>query len=468
MRRVALYEPATHRPHVFTKFHLPRLGTVLLGTILKRHGYDVRVYADAVTPPTMRELRQADLVGISTIASTAPRAYQVSDELREHGVPVVLGGTHVTFMADEALDHADYVFRGEAELSIVGLVEAILSGRGLERVAGLSFRSDGEVVHNAPAEAVRDLDDLPEPDFDLLAGGLKSAWTMTIVPVQTSRGCPHDCFFCSVTKMFGRKVRYRSPGRVLDELSGMDLRRSHVFFYDDNFGASQGRLREILEGIISRGLRFDWSAQVRVDVARDEELVRLMRRSGCRLVYAGIESADPATLEAYHKGQTLEEIEHAIRAFHRNGIALHGMFVLGADTDTVESVRATSRFARARNIGTVQYMILTPCLKTPFFERLEREGRLRIRDWSLYDGQHAVFDPAQMSAYELHRETMRAYGEFYSTPRILAQAARLRIVPAMAMVYARRLHRRIERMNSRFVEGLRGASLEALATQPVG
>ncbi len=158
---------------------------------------------------------------------------------------------------------------------------------------------------------------------------------MTIIPIQTARGCPHDCFFCSVTKMFGRKVRFRSPGRVLDELSGMDLRRSHVFFYDDNFGASQQRLREIMEGIVSRGLRFSWSAQVCVDVARDEGLVRLMRRSGCRLVYAGIESANPATLMAYHKGQTLEDIEHAIRAFHRNRIALHGMFVLGADTDTV-------------------------------------------------------------------------------------------------------------------------------------
>ncbi|GAG21137.1 unnamed protein product, partial [marine sediment metagenome] len=112
--------------------------------------------------------------------------------------------------------------------------------------------------------------------------------------------------------------------------------------------------------------------------------------------------------------------------------------------------------------------ILTPAPGTPFFERLDREGRLRIRDWSLYDGQHAVFEPAQMSAYELHRETARAYREFYSTPRMFAQAARLRIVPALAMVYAGRLCRRMERIDSRFVEGLRGASPAALATRPGG
>ena len=458
MGRIVLYEPANHRPHVFTNFRLPRLGTLLLGTILKEHGHDVKVYADAVRPPTMDELLDADLVGVSTLALTAPRAYQVTAELRERGMPVVLGGPHATFMTDEALGHADYVFRGEAERSIVALVEAVLSGKGLGKVRGLSYRSGGRVVHNGPAEEVRDLDELPDPDFGLLAGGLRTAWTRTIVPVQTSRGCPHDCFYCSVTRMFGRKMRYQSVGRVLDGLERMDLSNKHVFFYDDHFAASRSRLRKVMEGIISRGIRFDWSAQVRIDVARDEELVALMRRAGCRLLYAGIESVNPETLKAFRKGQTVGEIEKAIEIFRRNRIALHGMFMFGADTDTVESVRATARFSRERSIGTAQYMILTPAPETPFFDGLDREGRVTIRDWSLYDGQHAVFEPANMTAYELHRETIRAYAEFYSTPRILGELLRGKILPAIAMVYGRRMGRRLERVNRRFVEGLRNGS----------
>jgi radical SAM superfamily enzyme YgiQ (UPF0313 family) len=455
MSRIVLYEPATHRPHVFTNFRLPRLGVLLLGTILKEHGHDVKVYADVVRQPSMRELLEADLVGISTIESTTPKCYEVADTLREHGVPVVLGGPHATFMTDEALGHADYVFRGEAETSIVRLVEAVISGEGLDEVRGLSFRSRGEVFHNGPAETVSDLDSLPDPDFGLLVGGLSKIWSLTVVPIQTSRGCPHECFFCSVTAMFGRNMRYQSAERVLDGLERMDLRGKHVFFYDDHFAVSKRRLREMMEGIIERGMRFDWSAQARIDLARDEGLVRLMHRAGCRLLYVGIESVNPNTLKAFRKGQTVDEIERAIEVFRRCRIALHGMFMFGADTDTIESIRATARFSRERSIGTVQYMILTPVPETPFFERLVDEGRMRIRDWSLYDGQHSVFEPANMSRYELHRETMRAYDRFYSTPRILAKFARLKIIPGIGMLYGRRIRTRLERVNRRFVDSLR-------------
>jgi radical SAM superfamily enzyme YgiQ (UPF0313 family) len=304
MSRIVLYEPATHRPHVFTNFRLPRLGILLLGTILKEHGHDVKVYADVVRQPSMRELLEADLVGISTIESTTPKCYEVAATLREHGVPVALGGPHATFMTDEALGHADYVFRGEAETSIVRLVEAVISGEGLDEVRGLSFRSRGEVFHNGPAETVSDLDSLPDPDFGLLVGGLSKIWSLTVVPIQTSRGCPHECFFCSVTAMFGRNMRYQSAERVLDGLERMDLRGKHVFFYDDHFAVSKRRLREMMEGIIERGMRFDWSAQARIDLARDEGLVRLMHRAGCRLLYVGIESVNPNTLKAFRKGQT--------------------------------------------------------------------------------------------------------------------------------------------------------------------
>jgi radical SAM superfamily enzyme YgiQ (UPF0313 family) len=267
--------------------------------------------------------------------------------------------------------------------------------------------------------------------------------------------------------MFGRNVRYQSVEKVLDGLERMDLRGKHVFFYDDHFAASKRRLRGLMEGIIERGMRFDWSAQARIDVARDEGLVRLMHRAGCRLLYVGIESVNPETLKAFRKGQTVDEIERAIEVFRRCRIALHGMFMFGADTDTIESIRATARFSRERSIGTVQYMILTPVPETPFFDRLVSEGRMRIRDWSLYDGQHSVFEPANMTRYELHRETMRAYDEFYSTPRIMAKFARLKIVPGIGMLYGRRIRTRLERVNRRFVDGLRTTSEGSLTSSRV-
>ena len=455
MRRIVFYEPATYHPHVFKRFHLPRLGSVILGTILKKAGYDVRVFVEDLKAPKMQDLVDADLVGISTITSTAPRAYRIADALRAKGVPVVLGGPHVTFMTDEALEHADYVFRGEAERSIVPLVKAIETGNDLDMVPGLSFRREGRTFHNGPAECVTDLDEIPDPDFNLLEGRFRVAWSSEIMPIQTSRGCPHDCSFCSVTKMFGRKMRYRSVERVLGEISAMDLRRAHVFFYDDNFAASRKRLHEMMEGILARGLKFTWSAQLRLDLARDEGLLDLMYRAGCRTVYVGVESVNPETLKAYNKGQTVEEIEHGIRTFHRHRIRIHGMFVLGADTDTVETVRATTKFACRMGIETVQFMILTPLPGTPVYTQLDREGRLGVRDYGFYDAHHVVFEPKNMSPYELQREVLRAYSKFYSMPRILEEVVRLRFFEALLKIYGRRLEQRMERMSGWFMDGLR-------------
>ena len=358
-------------------------------------------------------------------------------------------------MTDEALQHADYVFRGEAENSIVSLVKAIGTGEGLDAVPGLSFRQDGEVFHNGPSEPVHDLDDLPDPDFRLLQGKFSLGWDNTVLPIQTSRGCPHNCTFCSVTAMFGRKMRYRSVERVLDELSNMgNLRRHHIFFYDDNFATDLNRLRAICEGIIERKLRYVWSAQTRLDLAKREDLLELMYRAGCRTVYVGVESINPETLVAYHKGQTLEGIEHGIKMFHKHRIRVHGMFVLGADTDTVETLRETVRFACRTRLETVQFLMLTPLPGTPVFEKLEREGRLAIRDYNYYDGHHVVFEPARMSPYELQLELFRSHAKFYSLPRIIREVLYLRYWDVIIKLYARRVERRVERLSGWFLNGL--------------
>lgn len=444
-QRIVFYEPAARYPHVFQRFHLPRLGTVILGTILKRAGYDVSIYVDGIRAPKMQDFLDADLVGISTITSTAPRAYRVAQAVRARGVPVVLGGPHVTFMPEEALNFADYVFRGEAENSIVRLVRAIGTGEGLESVPGLSFRRDGEIRHNEPAEPVSDLDALPHPDFNLLRSRSRLMRRSQPVPIQTSRGCPYDCSFCSVTRMFGRKYRFRSVEQVLDDLSSLALGGRHVFFYDDHFAASKKRLYELLEGKLSRGLKFPWSTQVRGDVAGDERLVALMRRAGCRTLFIGMESTNPEALDEYGKGQTVSDIEHSVRVLHRHGIGVYGMFVLGADADTAETVRATSRFASRNRLHSGQFLILTPLPGTSHYEKLERQGRLLTRDWSFYDGHHVVFEPARMTPHELESEVVRVACDFYSPRRILADAVRLDFFGLFSKIYYRRDHLRAVR-----------------------
>ncbi len=219
---------------------------------------------------------------------------------------MVIGGAHVTFMADEALEHADYVARGEGgEQLMLELIDALDGRRELHDIDGLSFRRDGEAVHNAPRERCTDLDVLPFPDLRLVVGSEK----LTTMPIMTSWGCPFACNFCSVTAMFGRKYRFRSAESVIAELK--DKRPHRIFFYDDNMAADKTRLKQLLQMMIDEDLVIPWSAQVRIDVVRDKELLELMRASGCELVYLGLESVNQATLDGYKKSQTVDDIVEA-------------------------------------------------------------------------------------------------------------------------------------------------------------
>jgi radical SAM superfamily enzyme YgiQ (UPF0313 family) len=235
---------------------------------------------------------------------------------------------------------------------------------------------------------------------------------MKTTPIMTSWGCPFHCNFCSVTAMFGRKYRFRSAENIIAELKQRQPRK--IFFYDDNIAADKKRLKELLRLMIAEDIVVPWSAQMRTDVVRDPELLDLMRRSGCNRAYLGLESVNQATLDSFDKHQSVDDIVQAIRILHEYGIASHGMFMLGADTDTKESLRETVKFAMKNHIDTIQLAALTPLPGTPLFEELDAAGRIFEKQWHLYDAQHVVFEPANMTAYELQLEALRGYMKFYS------------------------------------------------------
>ena len=238
---------------------------------------------------------------------------------------------------------------------------------------------------------------------------------ITNTPIMTSWGCPFDCTFCSVTAMFGKKYRFRSAESVVAEIKEKNPEK--IFFYDDNMAANRKRLKRLLQLMIDEGVAVPWGAQVRTDVVRDQELMELMRASNCDFVALGLESVNQATLDSFEKSQTVGDIEHAIKVLHDYGIRAHGMFVLGADHDTPDSVSDTVKFAKKNKIDTVMLNILTPLPGTQQFEELDAEGRILERDWSFYDAQHVVFRPKQMTPYHLLQETIKANKRFYATWR---------------------------------------------------
>jgi len=393
----------------------------MIGAALRRQGHDVRIYNPQLASIDWGDVEAADLVGISTITSTAPSAYKYADDLRARGIPVVIGGSHVTFLAGEALEHADYVARGEGgEALMLELIDALQGGREMETIRGLSFVRDGRPVHNELRERCRDLDELPLPDLSLIVGHER----LTSIPVMTSWGCPFACSFCSVTTMFGRRSRCRSVESVVAELEERQPRR--VFFYDDNFAADKARLKALLRAMIEAGQVMPWTAQVRTDVVGDPELLDLMRRSGCDRLCLGLESVNQATLDSYAKSQTVDDIVRAVAMLRRQGIKTHGMFVLGGDGDTVQTLRDTVTFALRHHIDSLMLNILTPGPGTQQYAEMEAKDRMLDTRWNLYDGQHVVFKPRQMTPDELQRETLRGYQRFYSLRRLLGYLVTLR------------------------------------------
>jgi len=411
LKKLVFVEPKSTHLHIYSRVCIPRLGSVLLATIMRGKGYDVRVYIEDIQAIDMREVLSADLVAISAITSTAPQSYRLADTVREAGGIAVLGGTHTSFLPEEGLMHADYVVRGEGEFAFQELVDALQVGEGLEKIQNLSYLADGRAVHNPERPKIPNLDVNPIPDYHLITGWKPGG----VISVATSRGCPFSCTFCSVPGMYGHAFRTHSVERVLQELE-THRGNLYTFFADDIFTANKKRVKELLRGMIARGLTPEWGAQVRTETVDDPELLELMRDSNCFNVYVGFESINPRTLKLFNKKQDLGKIERSIERFHAHKIRIHGMFVVGSDEDDLETLDATAEFALKHDIDSVQFMILTPIPGSPDYETLYDHGRKYVisKNWQFYDGHHVVHQPRRLSPYELQMGAIQAMEKFYS------------------------------------------------------
>lgn len=466
IKRITMIEPKNDHLHIYSQYELPRLGGVLLATVMKEHGYQAEALFMGSQELHARQTR-TDLVGISTITPTARNAYELGDMFRAQGTPVVFGGPHASFLPEEALEHGDYVIVGEGETSFPMLVDALNRNGSLSEVPGLVWRDNGAIRRNPAAPPIEDLDSLPFPDFSLLDMGSRKKMGIqgpgrSTIPMQTSRGCPFDCTFCSVTGMFGRHYRHRSTADVIAELSQYSSKEHIIFFYDDNFTANPRKTKELLREMIRLNLGFDWSTQVRSDIAKDPEMLDLMVKAGCNSLYIGFESVDPQALREMKKSQSVEDIRFAIREIRKRRIHIHGMFVFGFDSDTPESARATVNFAIAEKIDTTQFMILTPLPGSGFYQRMRAEGRLIDTQWDTFDAHHVKFIPTGFTPWELQRAQIEAHSRFYSSLRVAARLLRGRVGGFVVGLYAHALNRRWQRQERDYLAWLRRLRLRPL------
>lgn len=332
-----------------------------------------------------------DLVGITTLSPTVGRAYQIADIYRQLGVPVVLGGSYATFMLDEALEHADAVVVGEAE----GPWEELLADfeRGsLQKI----YKNKRPVAFERSAR----------PRWDLVdTRGILNLF------IQASRGCPFNCEFCLVNKMFGRKMRCRQIDDIIEEIRALPIKR--VFFADDNLTLRKGWVKELIRELKPLGIT--WFCQSSVDVA-DDELLSLMAESGCVGILVGFESLDPKVLEETRKKQNkVTEYARAVRAIHSHGINCLASFVVGFDADTLETFDRIAEFVEENNIVSPMLSVLAVAPGTDVYERMKDEGRLYDTDPQYINGlfPHMHYmNMSQLDLMEKYRSTIDSLLDF--------------------------------------------------------
>jgi radical SAM superfamily enzyme YgiQ (UPF0313 family) len=348
---------------------------------------------------------RADLVGMTVITGNAPRAYELSASFRRRGVPVVLGGPHVTLVPDDAQPHADSIVVGYAEEEWPRLLGDFVRG-SLERRYTQSPRLD--------------LASRPLPDRRVLP----RRKYLTADVFEATRGCIHNCDFCVVPSAWGRKPLHKPIGDVVEDIRRRRARRA--IFVDLNLIADRGYAARLFEALIP--LRVKWYGLTTTLLCDDLPLLDLAARSGCRGLLMGLESISTPSLRGSGKGfNDPGRYAEVVRLLHDRGIALQGCFVFGMDQDTPDVFMRTARFAVDSGVDLPRFATVTPFPGTDLYRRLEREGRILTRNWELYDGQHVVFRPARMSVEQLQQGTEAAWKYAYSWRSI---ASRLRGSPA--------------------------------------
>ncbi|HZW03351.1 MAG TPA: radical SAM protein [Anaerolineaceae bacterium] len=371
-------------------------------------------YLAALTPPHWQvehvdeEVRPvdrsavADLVGITFHTPSAHHAYDLAAGFRARGIPVVLGGPHVTLLPEEAARHADVIFIGEAE----GLWQ--------------QFLAEFEAGRHQPCyrpKTIPTLDGVPPARQDLFhrkdyTGGVLFA----------TRGCPNSCDFCTLAVMYRRKLRKRPVAEVAAEYSA--FHGKVIIFWDDNIAGDLEYAKALFRSIAP--CRKWWSSQASIHAGQDEEFLELAARSGCKQLFLGLESVSQASLNAVHKRfNRVEEYARIIERIHAHGIAVQAGIVFGFDCDTPAVFSETIDFLEQTGVQNATFNILTPFPGTPLFRRLQAEGRIVSTDWRQYNSRaNVVFQPKHMSRAELLQGFQAANRRFYSPGSVLKRLAR--------------------------------------------
>lgn len=409
-KKLVLINPVNHNRSGFSASHSSRFPPLNLGVVaaLTPSDWDVEVIDENFDEFSFRD---ADLMGITAFTSAANRAYEIAAIYREKNIPVVMGGIHASMCSEEASQFVDAVVVGEVESVWDDVIADALAGNLKAIYKGLWSG----------------LEQLQKPRRDIYSDQYLFA------SVQTSRGCPMDCDFCSVSTFNGLRYRRRPPCDVLDELE--TIPQKLIFFVDDNIIGYGKRSRqsalELFKGMVDRGIDKHWFCQASINVADDEEILHWAAKSGCRMIFLGLEAEDVDALSEVNKKLNIKRgasdaYEQIFERIHKAGIAVLGAFIFGMDQDTPEKLFKRAQYMLDCGVDVMQATALTPLPGTRLFAKLKDEGRLLYtnfpKDWDRYDLTEVVYRPRHMTSGEFSEIMRECLRKIYDRPALKAKA----------------------------------------------
>ncbi len=399
-RRILLINPRADtfatRPMFFGKaLYSPVTGLLAIAALIPEDEYEVILIDENIE--TIDFDVKVDMVGISAMTSYVNRGYEIADLFRARGVPVIMGGVHVSYLPQEGLKHSDAVVIGEAEIVMPKILDDL---------------KKGELKGIYKAEELHSMIGLPKPRQGLL----KSNRYINKGFIQTSRGCHHGCTFCAEPTMYGLRFRYRPVEDLIAEIEHLDERI--ILINDSDFFGTPKRAMEVMKAFKGRGLK--WQAAVNSRDANNDELLALAAESGCFMLSIGFESVSKETLRGVHKRQNDPANYLAlVEKLHKYGIMVLGLFIYGFEGDTPSVFDETLKFTIGGKFDMAAFSLMTPYPGTINWFEMMRRNQIVSFDWDKYDQSHIVFKPTGLSSDQLYQGYLDSYDGFYTASSML-------------------------------------------------
>ncbi len=420
---------------------MPCIGLAYIAAVLEKNNINVEIIDDFVSGLGVSGIldiikkKEFDIVGISCLTPSAPMSFSIAAAIKRYNnrILTVLGNVHATVFAEDILENeaVDVIVHGEGEYTMLELTEAVAEGKDFAQIKGISFNRNGTIIKTSSREPVKDLDELPFPYWHLFPFTKYGFLPFMDVKkpglsILGSRGCPYCCTFCSLPNI-GSKYRERKPKNIVDEFEYLisEFPVKQISFVDPIFPLTKKFGLEFCEEMIRRKLnnKVVWTCETRIDKV-DRELLREMRRAGCKRILYGLESGVQELLDNVKKDFTLDNTRMAIKFTKEEGIQTAGLFMIGLPGETKQMTEKTINFAKELDLDFAKFAITVPFPGSVLYEDLTKSGKLKRRDWENFvtfnpNSAELVYIPGKINPEELIYLQQRGHREFYMRPKII-------------------------------------------------